>query len=124
MLNAFHQLSQVVGNEEVQEVQIGRLQRRVLLLDTVNEREEILREFAQRSKHFIKTSVDWAPDTVHSHLQEYINQITKESFALHAGVALASECIQSFSGLNNESLGLSASSNSSRYILALSISVQ
>ncbi len=50
MLNALHQLSQTVMDEEAQEVFIGRMRRRVMLLDTVQERDEILREFAQRSK--------------------------------------------------------------------------
>ena len=80
-----------------QEVHIGRMERKVSLLDTVGERGEILQEFRQRCKQFVKTSVEWAPDTVQSHLQEYINEITKESFSFHMGVNLASECVQTFS---------------------------
>ena len=76
MLNALHQLSQTVLDDEIQEVEIGRMKRRVVLLDTNLERDEILKEFAQRCKQFVKTSVDWAPDTVQSQLQEYINEIT------------------------------------------------
>ena len=45
------------------------MERKVSLLDTVEERGEVLQEFRQRCKQFVKTSVDWAPDTVHSHLQ-------------------------------------------------------
>ncbi len=114
MLNALHQLGQAVTDEEAQEVRIGRMRRRVVLLDTVQERDEILREFAQRSKQFIKTSVAWAPDTVQSHLQEYVNEITKESFSYHAGVALATECVQSFSPLNGGAVGITAASNATR----------
>ena len=32
-------------------------------------------------------------------LQEYMNEITKESFTFHLGVALATECVQSFSAM-------------------------
>ena len=81
----------------LQEVHIGRMERKVSLLDTVEERGEVLKEFRQRCMLFVKTSVEWAPDTVHSHLQEYMNEITKESFTFHMGVALATECVQTFS---------------------------
>ena len=73
------------------------MERKVSLLDTVDERGDVLKEFRQRCMQFVKTSVDWAPDTVHSHLQEYMNEITKESFTFHMGVALATECVQTFS---------------------------
>jgi len=116
MLNAVHQLAGAVDDEETQEVHVGRMRRRVLLQDTPAERDETLREFAQRSKLFIKTSVSWAPDTVQSHLQEYINEITKESaFSHHAGVALATECVQSFSPHNAEAgTGISSTTNAVR----------
>lgn len=76
MLNALHQLSQSVLDEDIQVVEIGKMKRKVILMDTIAERDEILKEYTQRCKQFVKTSVDWAPDTVHSHLQEYINEIT------------------------------------------------
>ena len=101
MLNALHQLSQTIPYEDIPEVLVGRLKRKVVLFDTVPEREEYLADFAKRIKQFIHTSVEWAPDTVQSHLQEYINNITKESFTTHAGVTLATECIQSFSITND-----------------------
>ncbi len=97
MLNAVHQLNIFVHDESVQEVRIGRMKRRVILLDTLETREEILNEFAQRSQLFVKTSMEWAPDTVQSHLQEYVNTVRMEGIRSHAGVTLATECIQSFS---------------------------
>jgi hypothetical protein len=48
---------------------VGRMRRRVILMETVESRQDLLHEFAQRSKEFVKTSVEWAPDTVQSHLQ-------------------------------------------------------
>ena len=41
--------------------------------------------------------MEWAPDTVQSHLQEYINSVRMEGIKIHAGVTLATECIQRFS---------------------------
>ena len=41
--------------------------------------------------------MEWAPDTVQSHLQEYINSVRIEGIKIHAGVTLATECIQRFS---------------------------
>lgn len=94
MLDAVHELSLSLTDEDEPEVFIGRVKRRVVLLDTVNERQELLREFAVRVKKYIDVSVQWAPDTVQSHLQEYINTVTSKSFATHHGVSLATECIQ------------------------------
>ena len=69
MLNALHQLSGTVWEEDTQEIRIGKMDRRVVLLDTPNDRDAILQEFVERIKHFIKTSFEWAPNTVLSHLQ-------------------------------------------------------
>ena len=44
-------------------------------METDDTRRELLHEFAQRSKEFVKTSVEWAPDTVQSHLQVRIYRI-------------------------------------------------
>ena len=104
MLNSLHQLSQTIPYEDIPEVLVGRLKRKVVLLDTVSERDDYLADYAKRIKQFINASIEWAPDTVQSHLQEYINNITKESFTTHAGVTLATECIQSFSGVNDSQI--------------------
>ncbi|CAB4064610.1 PI4KA [Lepeophtheirus salmonis] len=97
MLNALQQLKSSINNEDSQEVEIGRIKRKVILMDTLQEREEFLLDFAQRIKQFIKTSMEWAPGTVQSHLQEYINTVTQINYYNHAGVSLASECIQNLS---------------------------
>ena len=102
MLNALQTLSLSVHDEDTQEVKVGRMRRRVILMETCESRQDLLHEFAQRSKEFVKTSVEWAPDTVQSHLQEYINTV-RIGHRIHAGVTLATECIQSFSmgGMTN-----------------------
>lgn len=39
-----------VDNEDVNEIEVGRLKRKVKLLDTTAEREEICNEFSDRCK--------------------------------------------------------------------------
>ena len=93
------------------------MRRRVILLDTVETRQDLLHEFSQRSKEFVKTSVEWAPDTVQSHLQEYINTVRIGGIKMHAGVTLATDCIQSLtSGVTDRR---NIPSDSSRFQLSM-----
>ena len=117
MLNALQTLSLCVHDEDEQEVKVGRMRRRVILLDTVETRQDLLHEFSQRSKEFVKTSVEWAPDTVQSHLQEYINTVRIGGIKMHAGVTLATDCIQSLtSGVTDRR---NIPSDSSRFQLSM-----
>ena len=93
------------------------MRRRVILLDTVETRQDLLHEFSQRSKEFVKTSVEWAPDTVQSHLQEYINTVRIGGIKMHAGVTLSTDCIQSLtSGVTDRR---NIPSDSSRFQLSM-----
>ncbi|QQP57676.1 Uncharacterized protein FKW44_002744 [Caligus rogercresseyi] len=89
MLNALQQLKSCIHNEDNQEVEIGRMKRRVILMDTHAEREEILRDFAQRIKHGPRNRSVPPPGVHHT--------VTQNNYYNHAGVSLASECIQSLS---------------------------
>lgn len=42
-----------VDNEDINEIEIGRLKRKVKLLDTTAEREEICHEFSERCKQVL-----------------------------------------------------------------------
>jgi hypothetical protein len=42
----------------------------------------------------------WAPHATHSHLQDYLNQISRSGISHHAGVALAIESMLQYTGLN------------------------
>jgi hypothetical protein len=46
--------------------------------------------------------VEWAPATVLSHLQEYINTMTHDTGLTHTGVTFAVECILCFSGQSDQ----------------------
>ena len=56
------------------------------------------------SLQFVKTAVEWAPATVLSHLQEYINTMTQDTGFTHTGVTFAVECILCFSGQSDQVL--------------------
>ncbi len=46
--------------------------------------------------------MEWAPATVLSHLQEYINTMTHDTGLTHTGVTFAVECILCFSGQSDQ----------------------
>ena len=51
---------------------------------------------------YVRTAVEWAPATVLSHLQEYINTMTHDTGLTHTGVTFAVECILHFSGQSDQ----------------------
>ena len=71
----------------------------IMLKDTQAEREQTVKDFANRCKGIIEEAVKWAPDTMKSHMKEYINNKGQEGTgtSTHAGLALATECVLSFS---------------------------
>ena len=69
----------------------------IMLKDTQSEREQTVKDFANRCKGIIEEAVKWAPDTMKSHMKEYINNKGQEGTSTHAGLALATECVLSFS---------------------------
>jgi hypothetical protein len=44
-----------------------------MLKDTQAEREQMVKDMANRCKGIIEEAMKWAPDTMRSHLKEYIN---------------------------------------------------
>jgi len=73
----------------------------ILLKDTQAEREQIVKDFANRCKGIIEEAMKWAPDTMKSHMKEYINNKGMEGSSTHSGLALATECVLSFASLNS-----------------------
>ena len=45
----------------------------IMLKDTQAEREQMVKDMANRCKGIIEEAMKWAPDTMRSHLKEYIN---------------------------------------------------
>ncbi|XP_023346695.1 phosphatidylinositol 4-kinase alpha [Eurytemora carolleeae] len=86
----------------------------IMLKDTQAEREQMVKDFANRCKAIIEEAVKWAPDTMRSHLKEYINNKGDEGTGSHAGLSLATECVHSFASLNSLSDSLPSTYQTSR----------
>lgn len=69
-----------------------------------------MNDFAARCQGIIQEAMKWAPHATHSHLQEYINQIPSSGMWNHSGLALATESMLQYTGLNRQSAPLSVSS--------------
>ena len=88
----------------------------IMLKDTQAEREQIVKDFANRCKGIIEEAVKWAPETMKSHMKEYINNKGQEGTNTHSGLALATECVLSFSSSN--AMASAANGNMSASYLA------
>jgi len=90
------------ANVESPVVQVGHnTGQTIMLKDTQAEREQIVKDFANRCKGIIEEAMKWAPDTMKSHMKEYINNKGSEGSSTHSGLALATECVLSFATLNS-----------------------
>jgi hypothetical protein len=69
-----------------------------------------VKDFAARCQGIIQEAMKWAPHATHSHLQEYINQIPSSGMWHHSGLALATESMLQYTGLNRQASPLSVSS--------------
>jgi len=90
------------ANIESPVIQVGHnTGQTIMLKDTQAEREQIVKDFANRCKGIIEEAMKWAPDTMKSHMKEYINNKGMEGSTTHSGLALATECVLSFASLNS-----------------------
>lgn len=89
-------------NETGQEVIVPSTQYSITLTDTMDARENIVRDLAAHCQGIVQEAVKWAPIATRSHLQEYMvtNSELVEALTQHTGVGLAIESIMLFAGLN------------------------
>lgn len=69
-----------------------------------------MKDFAARCEGIVQEAMKWAPHATRSHLQDYLNQIASSGMCRHSGLALATESILQYTGLNLQSAPLSVSS--------------
>ncbi|XP_045467840.1 phosphatidylinositol 4-kinase alpha [Harmonia axyridis] len=81
----------------------------IQLMDTLEAREGIVKDFAANSERIIKEAIKWAPQWTRSHIQEYINQVVQSDLWPHTGLSMALESLLQFGPLNLYSLPLSIS---------------
>ncbi|XP_054723251.1 LOW QUALITY PROTEIN: phosphatidylinositol 4-kinase alpha-like, partial [Uloborus diversus] len=90
------------ANEEIPELLVPRTNYKLALTDAIDTRENIVRDFAARSKGILQEAVKWAPNVTHSHLVEYltVRQHASDGLKHHSGLAMACGSVLQFSGLN------------------------
>ncbi|KAJ0173228.1 hypothetical protein K1T71_011404 [Dendrolimus kikuchii] len=77
------------------------------LQDTLEGRECIVKDFADRCHGIVQEAMKWAPQSTRSHLQEYLNQVPNSTLWHHCGLALATGALLGAAGLNRMSAPLS-----------------
>ncbi|KAK7873127.1 hypothetical protein R5R35_006354 [Gryllus longicercus] len=118
-------------NEETPTLKVPSTPYSVQLMDTLEARETIVKDFAARCQGIVQEAMKWAPHATRSHLQDYLNQIPSSGMWHHSGLALATESVLQYTGLNLQSAPLSASmldkrpncvkSDSSRFVSSLTL---
>ncbi|KAF9417408.1 hypothetical protein HW555_005505 [Spodoptera exigua] len=76
------------------------------LQDTLEGRECIVKDFADRCQGIVQEAMKWAPQSTRSHLQEYLNQVPNSTLWHHCGLALATGALLGAAGLNRMSAPL------------------
>ncbi|CAB3245856.1 unnamed protein product [Arctia plantaginis] len=76
------------------------------LQDTLEGRECIVKDFADRCHGIVQEAMKWAPQSTRSHLQEYLNQVPNSTLWHHCGLALATGALLGAAGLNRMSAPL------------------
>lgn len=106
MLNILEVLGQSLEldyNEGILELPIPNAKYHIQLAETLESRENIVRDFGARCEGIIQEAVKWAPNITRSHLQEYMTQIrtAQNSFRQHSGLTLAVQMINACSATND-----------------------
>ncbi|EEB20254.1 Phosphatidylinositol 4-kinase alpha, putative [Pediculus humanus corporis] len=118
-------------NEETPTLNIPETPFTLQLMDTLEAREGIVKDFAARCKGIVQEAMKWTPQATRSHLQDYLNQLSSSGLWHHSGLSLAIESVLQYTGLNSQSAPLSSStldkrprcvtSDSSRFITSQSL---
>lgn len=93
-------------NEETPTLSVPGTPYSLPLMETLEAREQIVKDFAERCQGIVEVATEWAPHQTHSHLQDYLNRIPSSGMWHHAGLALAAESILKYRDLNTQSNSL------------------
>ncbi|CAH0382113.1 unnamed protein product [Bemisia tabaci] len=102
------------ANEEMPTLQVPSTPYNIPLMDTLDAREGIVKDFAARCLGIVQEAMKWAPQATRSHLQDYLSHISSSGLWHHSGLALATESVLQFEGLNLQSMALSTDTLSRR----------
>jgi len=114
MLDLLQELSQCLNhpNENHQTIEINvpsSVPFSLSVSEEMDGREGTVRDFAARCSGIIMEAIKWAPVTTRSLLQDYIMKLENASQGVshHTGLALATENVLQFAGLNPSSVAVS-----------------
>lgn len=96
-------------NQETPTLRIPQTPYSIQLMDTLEARESIVKDFATNSERFIAEAMIWAPQRTISHIQEYMTQVSSSGIWRHTGISMALESILQYAPLNMYSTPLSTS---------------
>ncbi|CAH1104235.1 unnamed protein product [Psylliodes chrysocephalus] len=96
-------------NQETPTLRIPSTPYSIQLMDTLEARETIVKDFAANAERIIKEALKWAPHWTRSHIQEYINQIPTSGLWHHTGLSMALESVMQWGPPNQFSAFLSHS---------------
>ncbi|KAJ8960815.1 hypothetical protein NQ318_020111 [Aromia moschata] len=99
---------QVDPNQETPTLRIPQTPYSIQLMDTLEARETIIKDFSANSERIIKEAMVWEPHWTRTHILEYINQIPTSGMCYHAGLSMAVESVLQWGPLNMDSAPLSA----------------
>ncbi|XP_065557789.1 phosphatidylinositol 4-kinase alpha-like [Artemia franciscana] len=100
MLDILQMLSKTLDldpNEGPTKIQVPGMRKSILLPDTLDGRENIVHDYADRIKGILKVALRWAPNTTRSHLQQYwLESGNSTSVYDHCGLSIIIEAIQEY----------------------------
>ncbi|KAH9426521.1 Phosphatidylinositol 4-kinase alpha [Dermatophagoides pteronyssinus] len=90
--------------EGIVELQVPDTNYIIQLAETMEARENIVRDFGARCEGIIQEAVKWAPNITRSHLQEYMtnSRAALDDFGQHSGLTLAVHSIANCSAVNEK----------------------
>ncbi|XP_050501433.1 phosphatidylinositol 4-kinase alpha isoform X1 [Diabrotica virgifera virgifera] len=96
-------------NQETPTLRIPRTPFSIQLMDILEARETIVKDFAANAERIIREALKWAPHWTRSHIQEYINQVPVSEIWHHTGLSMALESLMQWSPPNIYNAHLSMS---------------
>lgn len=84
---------QLDPNEETPILKVPETPYSIQLMESLDARESIVKDFTARCKGIVQEAMKWAPHATRSHLQEYIKQFQCSGLWHHSGLALATDSV-------------------------------
>ncbi|XP_031784727.1 phosphatidylinositol 4-kinase alpha isoform X2 [Nasonia vitripennis] len=104
---------QLDPNEETPVLKVPDTPYSIQLMENLDARETIVKDFTARCKGIVQEAMKWAPQATRSHLQEYIKQLQSSEMYHQSGLALATDSVLELVELSSGGPSLGPQSTSS-----------